>query len=106
MCVCVLHEADDEQQFGDAVQGEASGQMLMFWTLAPGLGGACHLFDPLDHLLVRGRGDGAQGLVQVLVPGVRVLPLLSSHRGVLHHFDLGGELVSLRALLQFGQLQL
>ncbi len=84
MSVCVVvscvHKADDEQQFGDAVEGEASGQVMVLWTLVSGLRGACHLFDPLNHFLIRRRGNGAECLVQVLAAHVWERPLLPPHR--------------------------
>lgn len=111
VCVCVViscvHKADDEQQFGDAVQREAAGQVMVFWTLVSGLRGACHLFDPLNHFLVRRRGNRAEGFVQVLAAHVGERPLLSPHRGVLHYLGLRRQLVGLgQDLLQLGQLQL
>lgn len=100
-----LHKADDEQQFGDAVQSEASGQV--FWTLVSRLRGAGHVFDPLDHFLICRRGNGAEGLIQMLAAHVGKRPLLAPHCGVLHHFCLWRQLVGLQEyLLQFGQLQL
>lgn len=100
-----LHKADDEQQFGDAVQSEASGQV--FWTLVSRLRGAGHVFDPLDHFLICRRGNGAEGFIQMLAAHVGKRPLLAPHRGVLHHFCLWRQLVSLHEyLLQLGQLQL
>ena len=90
-----VHKADDEQQFGDAVQREASGQVMVFWTLVPGLRGAGHLFDPLNHFLVRRRGDGAERLVHMLAAQVGERPLLPPHRGVLHHLGLRRQLVGL-----------
>lgn len=105
--VCHIHKADDEQQFGDTVQSEASGQVMVLWTLVPRLCGSCHLFDPLNHFLVRRRGDRAECLVQMLAAHVGEWPLLPPHRGVLHRFGLGRQLVGLsQYFLQLGQLQL
>lgn len=111
VCVCVLfscvHKADDEQQFGDAVEGEASWQVMVLWTLVPGLRGTRHLFDPLDHLLIGRRGDGTERFIQVLAADVGEWPLLPPHGGVLHSFGLRGQLTGLaQNLLQFGQRHL
>lgn len=91
LCMCVIsrvHKADDEQQFGDAVERDATGQVVVFWTLVSGLCGACHLFDPLNHFLIRRCGNGAERLVQMLAAHVGEGPLLPPHRGVFHHLRL------------------
>jgi len=90
-----VHEADDEQQFGDAVESEAPWQVMVLWTLVSGLRGACHLFDPLNHFLVRRRGYRAERLVQMLAAHVGERPLLPPHRGVLHRLGLRRQLVGL-----------
>lgn len=109
-CVCVfscVHKADDEQQFGDTIESEASGQVMVFWTLVSGLCGARHLFDPLNHFLICRRGNGAEGLIEVLAAHVGEWPLLPPHRGVFHHLSLRRQLVGLvKNLLQLGQRQL
>lgn len=111
VCVCVLsscvHKADDEQQFGDAVEGQASWQVMLLWALVPGLRGTRHLLDPLDHLLVRRRGNGTQRFVQVLAAQVGEGPLLPPHCGALGSFGLRGQLTGLgQNLLQFGERHL
>lgn len=111
MCVCAViscvHKADDEQQFGHAVESEAPWQVMVFWTLVPGLRGAHHLFDSLDHFLICRRGNGAERLIQVLTAHVREGSLLPPHRGVFHHLGLRGQLVRFsQNLLQLGQRQL
>lgn len=98
-CMCLViscvHKADDEQQFGDAVQSETSWQVMVFWTLVSGLRGSCHLFDPLNNFLICWRGNRAEGLIQMLATHVRERPLLPPHRGVLHHFCLRRQPVGL-----------
>lgn len=98
-CMCLViscvHKADDEQQFGDAVQSKTSGKVMVFWTLVSRLRGSCHMFDPLNHLLICWRGNRAEGLVQMLAAHVRERPLLPPHRGVLHHFRLRRQPVGL-----------
>ena len=110
MRACVfscVHKADDEQQFGDTIESEASGQVMVFWTLVSRLRGARHLFDPLNHFLICRRGNGAEGLVEVLAAHVGEWPLLPPHRGVFHHLGLRRQLVGLvKNLLQLGQRQL
>lgn len=107
MCVSRLHKADDEQQLGDAVEGETGRQVMVLWTLVPRLRGAGHLFDPLDDLLVSGRGHGAQRLVQVLAAHVGEGPLLPPQSGVLHPLGLRRQLVGFgQDLLQLGQRHL
>lgn len=106
MCVCSVHKADDEQQLGDAVEGEAGRQVVVvvLRTLVPRLRGSGHVLDPLDDLLVGGRGHRAQRLVQVLAAHVGEGPLLPPQRGVLAHLGLGRQLVGLgQQLLQLGQ---
>lgn len=101
--ISCVHKADDEQQFGDAVQSKTSGQVMVFWTLVSGLCGSSHLFDPLNDFLICWRGNGAEGLVQMLAAHVRERPLLPPHRGVLHHLRLGRQPVGLdQYLLQLG----
>lgn len=97
MCLVIscVHKADDEQQFGDAVQGKTSGQVTVFWTLVSGLCGSCHMFDPLNHFIVRRRGNRAEGLLQMLAAHVRERPLLPPHRGILHHLCLRRQPVGL-----------
>lgn len=105
MCVVIssVHKADDEQEFGDTVQSKTSGQVMVLWTLVSGLCGACHLFDPLNHFLICWRGNGAEGLVQMLAAHVRERPLLPPHHGVLHHLRLWRQPVGLdQDLLQLG----
>lgn len=86
--ISYVHKADDEQQFGDTVQGEASRQVMVLWTLVSGLCGACHLFDPLNHVLICRGGNGAEGLVQMLAAHVGQRPLLSPNRRVLYYLGL------------------
>lgn len=107
LCVCCVHKADDEQQFGHTVQSQASWQVMVFWTLVSSLRGAHHLFDPLNHFLVCRRGNRAEGLVQMLAAYVREWPLFPPDRGVLHNLGLRRELVGLRDdLFQLRQLHL
>lgn len=99
----VVHKADDEQQFGNAVQSQASKHVMVIWTSR--LRGARHLFDPLNHIFICRRGNRTEGFVQMLAAHVWEGPLLSPHCGVLYPLGLWRELAGLiHDLLQLGQL--
>lgn len=93
--VCCVHKADNEQQLRDAVQSQASWQMMMFWSLVSGLRGAHHLFDPLNHFLICWCSNRAESFIQMLAAHMGEWFLFPPQCGVLCHLSFWRELVSL-----------